>query len=185
MRVEMKHNRHSEGLLKEPTAGTRPILQDAFRKGRTPMVVTWTLSPLALEASKTVLSPRIRRWWHKGMGLGERRLQGGKWRQRRHCRLPGRHRTELSSRAPCIQRHRPHEGEKRRATNRKAVDPGRSRADLDTGGSDLPRWAVGSPKEVGVGDGGADGRRPTLASRTLRQVTGSRGRASQQRCTKH
>ena len=33
MRVEMKHNRHSEGLLKEPTAGTRPILQRRLQEG--------------------------------------------------------------------------------------------------------------------------------------------------------
>ena len=33
MRVEMKRNRHSEGLLKEPTAGTRLILQRRLQEG--------------------------------------------------------------------------------------------------------------------------------------------------------
>ena len=33
MRVEMKHNRHSEGLLKEPTAGTKPILHRRLQEG--------------------------------------------------------------------------------------------------------------------------------------------------------
>ena len=109
MRVQMKRNRHSEGLLKEPTVGTRPILSDAFRKGRMPMAVTWTPSPLALEASKAGLSPRNR--WHRSMELGKRRLQGGMWRQRCHRRPPGHHRTELSPGAPCIRRHHPHEAQ--------------------------------------------------------------------------
>ena len=48
------------------------------------MAETWTQWPLALEASKAGLSPRIRRRWHRSMGLEERRLQGGMWRHMRH-----------------------------------------------------------------------------------------------------
>jgi hypothetical protein len=33
MRVEKKRNRHNEGLLKETTTGTRPILQQRFKEG--------------------------------------------------------------------------------------------------------------------------------------------------------
>ena len=31
--MEIKHNRHSEGLLKEPMAGTRPVLQRRLQEG--------------------------------------------------------------------------------------------------------------------------------------------------------
>ena len=55
------------------------FFNDAFRKGRTPIEATMDVSSLALEASKVGLSPIIRSWWHRGMGLQERHLKEGMW----------------------------------------------------------------------------------------------------------
>jgi hypothetical protein len=59
MRVEMKHNRHSEGLLRELVVGSRLILQRRLQEGSTPIGATMDASSLALEASKAGLSPII------------------------------------------------------------------------------------------------------------------------------
>jgi hypothetical protein len=100
------------------------------------------------------------------MGLGERRLQGIMWRQRHHRRLPGHHRTELSPRAPCIQRHHPRGGEAPRhqpQSSRSRAEEGKPISALPagqfTGGGRCRGW-------------GADGRRPTRANSTLHHVLG-------------